>query len=95
MCTTICHSTPASGSAKGAGGWFRIDEVTVGYDHPFHAPLEHAVSIDFTSIGAGGAIGAGASHRVAVELERSAARALLTLLRAALDEADAYEGAEA
>lgn len=87
MCTTICHTTPVSGSAKGAAGWFTVDEVTVGYDHPFHAPLEHAVSIDFSNVGGG------AGARVAIELERASARALLAQLQVALDEADAYEGA--
>jgi len=35
------------GSAKGPNGWMRIDTANVYYDHPFHAPLDHALGIDF------------------------------------------------
>lgn len=85
MCTTISHQAAVSGSGKGPAGWFRLDRVHVGYDHPFHAPLEHAVSIDFLDQAAG--------TRVAIELTRESARELVTQLLATLREADAYERA--
>src|SRR5262249_24978603 len=42
------------GSAKGPNGWMRIDTANVYYDHPFHAPLDHALGIDFISEADGG-----------------------------------------
>lgn len=83
MCTTIANHAPVTGSGKGPQGWFRLDRVHVGYDHPFHAPLEHAVNIDFVDATAG--------TRVAVELSRDSARALVTQLLSTLEQADAYE----
>jgi hypothetical protein len=85
MCTTISAKAAVAGSGKGPKGWFAVDEVCVGYDHPYHAPFEHAVSIDFTNA----AKGPGA--RVAVELDRRSARALALQLLAALEQADDYE----
>lgn len=85
MCTNIAEKAATSGSGKGADGWFALDHVYLGYDHPVHAPLEHAVSIDFVNE----AIGPGA--RVAVELTREAARELATRLAAVLELADAHD----
>jgi hypothetical protein len=87
MCTTIAHKQVITGSGKGPQGWFVLDHAYVGYDHPTHAPFEHALSIDFVSEAAG------AGARVAVELSRESARALTASLLAALDAADAYENA--
>lgn len=86
MCTTIAGKTKVAGSGKGAHGWFHLDHAYVGYDHPFHADYEHAVSLDFVNEAAG------PSARVAVELSRESARALAERIMATLDEADAYEG---
>lgn len=86
MCTTISEQIPARGSAKGPDGWFSISRASVGYDHPAHASAEHAVLLDC------GDPSAGPGHRVAIELDRTSARALATLILATLDEADAYEG---
>lgn len=87
MCTTIGSKVTVTGSGKGANGWFHVDEVNLGYDHPFHAQLEHAVLIDFvnqaTSI----------NTRLAVELSRESARELANQILAILEEADAYEDA--
>lgn len=86
MCTTIAEEAPTSGSGKGPPGWFPLGQVYVGYDHPVHAPLEHALTLDFVN----GDIGPGA--RVAVELTRdAAARELAGHLVAALERADAHE----
>lgn len=86
MCTTISEKARISGSGKGPQGWFSLDQVYLGYDHPFHAPLDHAVSIDFVNEAAG------PGARVAVELTRESARELATRLLAAVEQADAYEG---
>ena len=62
MCTMIVTQVAIEGSGKGAKGWFKLREANVSYDHPFDAPLEHALNIDFVNE----ALGPGA--RVAVEL---------------------------
>ncbi len=82
MCTMIVQQAAVEGSGKGAGGWFAVRQANVSYDHPFHAPLEHALNIDFVDE----AQGPGA--RVAVELTPAAARALVTTILAVLEEAE-------
>ena len=85
MCTTIADRMTASGSAKGSTGWFTLGQIYVGYDHPAHAPLDHALTLDFVNEDRG------PGARVAVELTRASARELVARLQAALDRADAYE----
>ena len=62
MCTMIAQQVAIDGSGKGTSGWFAVRQASVSYDHPFNAPLEHALNIDFVNE----AQGPGA--RVAVEL---------------------------
>lgn len=83
MCTMIVEKINVEGSAKGTSGWFTIEQVNVSYDHPFHAPYEHALNIDFVNEGMG------PSARVAVELSESAARELVKTILAVLDQAEA------
>ena len=83
MCTMIAQQINIAGSGKGREGWFTLGQATVSYDHPFHAPSEHALNIDFVNE----ALGPGA--RVAVELDAGAARALVKTILAVLDEAEA------
>lgn len=78
MCTMIVERAGVSGSGKGAQGWFTLDAVNVSYDHPLHAPLEHAVNLDFVNEAAG------PSARVAVELTADSARRLVAAIEAAL-----------
>ena len=87
MCTMIAHKTPIAGSGKGPGGWFDLDQVYIGYDHPFHVPLDHALTIDFVNEGAG------PGARTAVELDLASARDLAERILAAVTEAEAYEAA--
>ncbi len=82
MCTMIVEKISIDGSAKGAGGWFKIEQANISYDHPFHAPLEHALNIDFVNEAMG------PSARVAVELTESAARELVRSILAVLGEAE-------
>jgi hypothetical protein len=70
------------GSGKGANGWFTLREANVSYDHPFDAPFEHALNIDFVNE----ARGPGA--RVAVELSVEAARALVAAIGSVLERAE-------
>ena len=79
MCTMIVEKAEMIGCGKGPQGWFSLHQATVSYDHPFHAALEHAVSIDFVNQNAG--VGA----RVAVELSPQSARSLVKAIESALD----------
>jgi hypothetical protein len=83
MCTMIVNRVPLAGCGKGTGGWFDLNEAHVSYDHPFQAPYEHALNIDFVN----GGLGLGA--RVAVELDAASARALAETILAVLAEAEA------
>ena len=85
MCTNIVEKAPVTGAGRGTQGWFKLAEVAVSYDHPFHASLEHAVNLDFTNPAEG--VGA----RVAVELTIDSARELARALLAAVDRAELYE----
>ena len=82
MCTMIAEKVVIDGFGKGAKGWFDVNQVNVSYDHPFHAPLEHSLNLDFVNE----AQGPGA--RVAVELSVDAAEALIASIRAVLDSAE-------
>jgi len=83
MCTMIVANVKIDGSGKGAGGWFNLEQASVSYDHPFNAPLEHALNIDFVNVSQG------PSARVAVELSESAARKLVQTILTVLDQAQA------
>ena len=78
MCTWIVERTPMSGSAKGPRGWFRLEQANVYFDHPYNAPLDHALIIDFVE--EADRVG----NRVAVELSEDSARALVASILAAL-----------
>ncbi|MBZ0303549.1 MAG: DUF6295 family protein [Anaerolineae bacterium] len=82
MCTMIVEQIKIEGSGKGLNGWFVLQEANVSYDHPFNAPMEHALNIDFVNE----AQGPGA--RVAVELSAEAARALVQAIQSVLERAD-------
>jgi len=79
----IVEKIKIDGSGKGASGWFKLERANVSYDHPFHAPLEHALNIDFINESQG------PSARVAVELSEQAARELAETILAVLGQAEA------
>ncbi len=83
MCTMIVEKVKVDGSGKGLNGWFELEQANVSFDHPFNAPLEHALNIDFVNESQGPAA------RVAVELSEQAARDLVNTILAVLDEAQA------
>ena len=83
MCTMIVEKVKIDGSGKGASGWFTLDQANVSYDHPFDAPMEHALNIDFVNESKG------PSARVAVELSESAARELVKTILDVLNQAEA------
>jgi hypothetical protein len=83
MCTMIAKQIKIEGSGKGTSGWFTLKEADVSYDHPFDAPFEHSLNLDFVNE----AMGVGA--RVAVELSPEAARELVAAIQAVLSQAEA------
>jgi hypothetical protein len=87
MCTSIVEIVGADGAGKGDGGWFKLTHSVVSYDHPHHALLEEAITIDFVNR----ALGPGA--RVAVELTLEAAKELSAALTRAIAAAEIEEGA--
>jgi hypothetical protein len=75
MCTNIALSTDLSGSGKGPQGWYPLVRAVVSYDHPFHAPLDHAINIDF--LDSSGGLGGRASVELSVEGARELARTIM------------------
>ena len=78
----ICEQANLEGSAKGVEGWFSLQQANVFYDHPFHAPWEYGVNIDFVnkSIGLG--------SRVSVELSPQSAKLLAETIIKALEKGE-------
>jgi hypothetical protein len=83
MCTNIAMSTEIAGSGKGPQGWYAVVKAVVSYDHPFHAPLDHAINIDFVDRSDG------LSGRASVELTVEGARELAQTILAAVEQAEA------
>jgi hypothetical protein len=83
MCSYLTVATDVAGSAKGPAGWFPVTSASVYFDHPFHAPYEHTLNIDFIDAERG------PDARVAVELSAESARALMRSIQSALDAAGA------
>jgi hypothetical protein len=81
MCSMIAQQVKIEGCGKGAQGWFTLHEADVSYDHPFNAPFEHALNIDFVNESQG------PGARVAVELSPEAAQTLVDTILAVLQQA--------
>ncbi len=86
MCTNITQSTSIAGSGKGPQGWYPLVKATVSYDHPFHAPLDHAINIDFLDASDG------LNGRASVELSIEGARRLAETILSAVDQATQLHG---
>mgnify|MGYP003337685419 FL=1 len=76
MCSYITEKTAIYGSAKGGDEWTSVTAAHVYFDHPYHAALDHALSIDFMSSD---------QRKVAVEMSADSARALVASILAALE----------
>jgi Family of unknown function (DUF6295) len=87
MCTSIVEVVGADGAGKGEGGWFKLTHSVVSYDHPHHALLEEAITIDFVNAALG------PEARVAVELTLESAKELSSALIRAIAQAEIEEGA--
>jgi len=89
MCTSIVEIVGADGAGKGGDGWFDLTHSVVSYDHPHHALLEEAITIDFINA----ALPPGT--RVAVELTLESAKELSAALTRAIAAAEIEEGERA
>src|ERR1700710_32440 len=78
MCSYITEKAEIFGSAKGPKGWFNIDTANVYFDHPFYAPMDHSLNIDFVNEAEG------APTRVAIEISAESALDLVQKILAAL-----------
>jgi hypothetical protein len=87
MCTSIVEIVGADGSGRGDDGWFHLTHAVVSYDHPHHALLEEAITIDFVNASLGPAA------RVAVELTLQSAKELSDALAKAIAAAEIEESA--
>src|SRR6185312_7627211 len=87
MCTSIVEIVSADGAGKGNDGWFSLTHSVVSYDHPHHAVLEEAITIDFVNAALG------PEARVAVELTLDAAKELSGALGRAIAAAEIEEAA--
>ena len=85
MCTSIVEIAGAEGAGKGEGGWFKLTHSVVSYDHPHHALLEEAITIDFVNSALG------PEARVAVELTLESAKELSIALSKAIAAAEREE----
>ena len=78
MCSYLTVPTDVAGSAKGPNGWFSVTSAQVYFDHPFHAPFDHTLNIDFLDPSRG------PGARVAVELSAESALRLVESIQEAL-----------
>jgi hypothetical protein len=88
MCTYITEKARIFGSAKGPSGWSKVDTANVYFDHPYHAPLDHALGVDFVDESSG------SPERVAGEISAEAARRLVAKILAALESGEAAHAIE-
>ena len=51
MCSYITEKVALFGSAKGPNGWMSVDTANVYFDHPYHVPLDHALTHRFRQRG--------------------------------------------
>jgi len=89
MCTSIVEIVGADGAGKGERGWFALTHAVVSYDHPHHAFLSEAITIDFVNETMG------PEARAAVEITLDSAKALRAALDRAITAAEIEEGERA
>jgi len=82
MCTMIAQQVNVTGSGKAGTGWFRVDQASVSYDHPFDMPLEYTLNLDFTNHSGD------PGTRVAVELDAASARMLVEVIQQVMQKAE-------
>jgi hypothetical protein len=75
----ISEVAAIAGGGKGPQGWFAVNRLSVGFDHPTFVQLEHAITLDFLDDRSG------PDARVAIELTPDSARQLIATLQTALE----------
>ena len=85
MCTSVVEIVCAEGAGKSEAGWFPVTAAVVSYDHPHHALLEEAITLDFVNA----ELGPGA--RAAVEITLQSAKDLAAALARAIAAAEEME----
>jgi len=85
MCTSVVEIVRAQGAGKSEAGWFPVTSAVVSYDHPHHALLEDAITIDFLNAGLGPAA------RAAVEITLQSAKEIAAALARAIAAAEEME----
>ena len=86
MCTSVVEIVEVEGAGVSQGGWFPVTRAVVSYDHPHHALLEDAITIDFVNADLG------PGSRAAVEITLESARGLAAALARAIEAAEEMEG---
>jgi hypothetical protein len=86
MCTSVVEIVKAEGAAKSEAGWFTLTSAVISYDHPHHALLEDAITIDFVNDSLG------PEARAAIEITLDSAKAFHAALARAIAEAEEMEG---
>ena len=85
MCTSVVEVCGAEGAGKSEAGWFPVTAAVVSYDHPHHALLDEAITIDFVNSDLG------PSARAAVEITLESAKDLAAALERAIAAAEDME----
>lgn len=83
MCSWIVETAEMSGMAKGPDGWMDIAQANVYFDHPFKAPMEHALIIDFVRDPER------PNGRVSIEIDAESAKRLVESINRALTTGEA------
>ena len=83
MCSWIVEKAEMDGVAKGPDGWMDIRQANVYFDHPFKAPMDHALIIDFVRDPDR------PNGRVAVEISAESAKRLVESMNRALTTGEA------
>lgn len=86
MCTSVVEIVQVEGAGVSEIGWFPVTSAVVSYDHPHHALLEDAITIDFVNADLGPAA------RAAVEITLESAKGLVVALARAIEAAEEMEG---
>jgi hypothetical protein len=89
MCTSVVEIVRADGAGKSEDGWFPVTNAVVSYDHPHHALLDEAITIDFVNLDLGP--GARAAVEITIESAKELAAALARAIAAA-EEMEARRG---
>lgn len=83
MCSWIVETAEMSGMAKGPDGWINLKQANVYFDHPYKAPMDHALIIDFVKNPER------PDGRVAVEISAESAKRLVESINRALTTGEA------